>query len=415
MTIYSDLSRVRYVGNGVTTQFAVPFKFFSNKDGSSQLSVYIGDSDIPLEENKDYKINGAGQEEGGEVIFLETPQAGMQIAIIRNVPKTQEYVFKNEDKFPAAVYENAIDKLTMEVQEVKENLNRALVLPPTSKKKPLEVRNEILEAREEAANSASAALASAEQAQEAADNATQAVQSVETMLEEAEADISQTVSQAQTTIQGYVDNVEEEVVQIATSTAQAAVADAAEEATQIALTNIQPLVDSASSSATAAEQSETNAAASAGSASQSAQSAQEILADVVHKTGNETISGVKTFIENIITNGVIPTTDRSNKAATTQWIYDNVACKVGTYSYQFAGSSTQDVILKIGYGQATSSGQQNYFSSSFPNSCHGVLITMTYGLESSIKNDLWYTDLTASGFVAHKVDTVNFFYIAIGY
>lgn len=626
MTIYSDLSRVRYVGNGVTTQFAVPFKFFSNKDGSSQLSVYIGDSDIPLEENKDYKINGAGQEEGGEVIFLETPQAGMQIAIIRNVPQTQETVLKNEDKFPAAVYENALDKLTMEVQEIKENLGRAIVLPPTSDEKPLEARNEILEAREEAANSASAALASAEQAQEAAANATQAIQTVETMLEEAEADISQTVSQAQTTIQGYVDNAEEEVVQIATSTAQAAVADAAEEATQIALTNLQPLVDSASSSAstastaatnaaqsaseaansaTAAEQSETNAANSANLALEAATKAsfgnigdikytirtdvpnggawcdgseytkaafpdiyqmlvdgkisytdytsfsesisengscgffaldednekfkvpllkdvylkagdvpnmfgseslpnitgslspimgrlettpvgsgfvyannagaetlgagafnlnigsvnfnasrnsstyqegakvnpdhvvyrayvvlyssaaeasetqaQEFinaLANKVSKTGNETISGVKTFIENIITNGVIPTTDRSNKAATTQWIYDNVACKVGTYSYQFAGSSTQDVILKIGYGQATSSGQQNYFSSSFPNSCHGVLITMTYGLESSIKNDLWYTDLTASGFVAHKVDTVNFFYIAIGY
>ena len=44
------------------------------------------------------------------------------------------------------------------------------------------------------------------------------------------------------------------------------------------------------------------------------------LANKVSKTGDETIEGVKTFIENIITNGVIPTTDRSNKAATTNWV-----------------------------------------------------------------------------------------------
>ena len=166
VTIYSDQSKVRYIANGVTTSFAVPFKFFANADGSSQLSVFTGNSDNPLTENSDYTIVGAGRDEGGEIVFTSAPEKDTEIAVIRNVPTTQEIPFKNEDKFPAVIYERSLDKLTMEVQEVKESLTRAIVLPPTSGQNPLDARNELLDARDEAVNSAREAQNSSKSAEE---------------------------------------------------------------------------------------------------------------------------------------------------------------------------------------------------------------------------------------------------------
>ena len=150
MTITSDLSRVRYLGNGITTSFAINFPYLTNKDGTAQVAVYVGDSDTPLEEGKDYTVNGFGKYsdyseqsdeglityetryEGGEVVFYDPPIAQIPVAIVRNVPQTQGVVFVEGEDFPAQDFENALDKLTMEVQEVKENLQRAIVLPPTS-------------------------------------------------------------------------------------------------------------------------------------------------------------------------------------------------------------------------------------------------------------------------------------------
>lgn len=166
VTIYSDQSKVRYIANGVTISFMVPFKFFANADGSSQLSVFTGDSDNPLTENSDYTVIGAGRDEGGEIVFTSAPEKDLEIAVIRNVPTTQEIPFKNEDKFPAVIYERSLDKLTMEVQEVKESLTRAIVLPPTSGQNPLDARNELLDARDEAVNSAREAQNSSKNAEE---------------------------------------------------------------------------------------------------------------------------------------------------------------------------------------------------------------------------------------------------------
>ena len=236
MTIDSSLSRIRYIGNGVTTTFSIPFAYLTNNDGSAQLAVYVGDSDTPLVEGEDYTIVGLGQAvaidddvefatyeerfDGGDVVFGVAPEQGVPVAVVRNVPQTQGVVFVEGEKFPAQDFENALDKLTMEVQEVKENLQRAIVLPPTSTEKPIEARDAILLARDEAKTAA-------EQAQTAADNATSAVEEAEQQLadtkvyvDSAKADIDNTVVLAKADIESTKDST----IAVVTSTSASAVA-----------------------------------------------------------------------------------------------------------------------------------------------------------------------------------------------
>ena len=174
MTVYTGLSRARYIGNGVTATFSIPFSYLTNNDGTSQVAIYVGDSDVPLVEGKDYTVKGFGKYsdnqidedlityetryENGEFTLFNIPSLGQPVAVIRNVPQTQGVVFVEGEKFPAQDFENALDKLTMSVQEIKESMERAVILPPTSDEKPIEVRDNIIQAASEAKQTAEAAI-----------------------------------------------------------------------------------------------------------------------------------------------------------------------------------------------------------------------------------------------------------------
>ena len=174
MTINSDLSRARYVGNGVTTTFAIPFAYLTNNDGTAQVAIYVGDNDTPLVEGKDYTVKGFGKYsddyvdeelityetryESGEFTLLDAPMLGQPVAVIRNVPQTQGVVFVEGEKFPAQDFENALDKLTMEVQEIKESMERAVIVPPTSVEKPIEVRDNIIQTAKDAQKTSESAI-----------------------------------------------------------------------------------------------------------------------------------------------------------------------------------------------------------------------------------------------------------------
>ena len=227
MTITSDLSRVRYLGNGVSTIFAINFPYLTNKDGTAQIAVYVGDSDTPLEEGKDYTVNGFGKYsdyseqsdeglityetryEGGEVVFYDPPVAQIPVAIVRNVPQTQGVVFVEGEDFPAQDFENALDKLTMEVQEVKENLQRAIVLPPTSTEKPIEIRDNIIQTANEAQNTAQTAIKLIEGAPAIIEQETQeAIDSLNTVTQNSKEVIAKDIDKARVWAEGNKAEVE---------------------------------------------------------------------------------------------------------------------------------------------------------------------------------------------------------------
>lgn len=131
MTVQSTTARADYQGNGITTQFPVPFYFLD----PTHLKVLRTDkSTTPpttalLVLNSDYTVVGAGVQSGGLIAATVAPTATQTLTVLRNVPFTQLIHYVPNDPFPAATHEQALDQLTMEVQELNELATHALTFP----------------------------------------------------------------------------------------------------------------------------------------------------------------------------------------------------------------------------------------------------------------------------------------------
>lgn len=128
MTISTTESRISYNGNGVTTIFAFPYRFFTNTDLTVILVDALGAS-TTLVLNTDYTVTGADESAGGTVTLSVAPAVGERLVIARVVPLTQEVDYITGDPFPAETHEGALDKLTAIVQQHQEQLSRTLQLP----------------------------------------------------------------------------------------------------------------------------------------------------------------------------------------------------------------------------------------------------------------------------------------------
>lgn len=124
MTIQTETSKVVYTADGQTKEFPVPFYFFAN-----QVMVYQNFSDTPLIEQTDYIIKNQSNNLGGVVEFNTAPKAGDIITIIRNVELKQLITFLEGENFPAQDFEHALDKLTMGLQQLRECMSRAVLIP----------------------------------------------------------------------------------------------------------------------------------------------------------------------------------------------------------------------------------------------------------------------------------------------
>lgn len=132
MTVSTTTSRADYTGNGVTTAFAVPFYFLDSSHLTVLRTVIATGVSTTLALTTDYTVSGAGVAGGGTVTLVTAPTSLQKISILRNVPFTQLIHYVPNDPFPAATHEQALDQLTMEVQQVSELVSRALTLPPAT-------------------------------------------------------------------------------------------------------------------------------------------------------------------------------------------------------------------------------------------------------------------------------------------
>jgi hypothetical protein len=131
MTVSSTTNRKSYSGDGSTTGFAYDFKVFADSD----LKVIMRDSsDVETVQTltTHYSVSGVGLDAGGDVTMVTAPASGETLVIVRDVPNTQGTDYVENDPFPAASHEDALDKLTMEVQRLDEKLGRTPILKETS-------------------------------------------------------------------------------------------------------------------------------------------------------------------------------------------------------------------------------------------------------------------------------------------
>ncbi len=136
MTITNTRVKQRYNCDGSVTSFAIPFDF----QESDEVTVYLRDESVsPITEtlltegalpNGEYTLTG-----GPPVTTVETNSAyasTYKIVIKRATDQTQEIEYSDNDAFPAEVTGDGLDKLTQLIQEIAEELDRAILLPVSS-------------------------------------------------------------------------------------------------------------------------------------------------------------------------------------------------------------------------------------------------------------------------------------------
>jgi len=134
MTVSSTTVKNSYSGNGSTTQFAYTFKIFADSD----LEVIIRTDSTGAETVKTltthYTVAGAGDASGGSITFTSgnIPASGETVVIIREVPQTQAIDYIANDPFPAESHEEGLDRATMTIQQMQEELNRSFKVSATN-------------------------------------------------------------------------------------------------------------------------------------------------------------------------------------------------------------------------------------------------------------------------------------------
>jgi hypothetical protein len=179
MTVPSENRRAGpYTGNGVTTSFSFSFRILA----ATHLRVVITDLDGVDDDADPSEYSVTFDDEGGSITYplVGAPLAtGYKLTILRSVPKTQSTDIANAGAFYPQVHEDVFDKLTMLIQELAEENDRALRVSASDTTTDTEnLAAQLLEAASDATDAQTAAAASASAAAASAAAASALVDSV---------------------------------------------------------------------------------------------------------------------------------------------------------------------------------------------------------------------------------------------
>ncbi len=116
MTVSTQVSRNEYTGNGATTQYDFTFRIL-DKSHLLVQTLDTSESIVTLILGTDYTVTGVNRYNGGKVVLTSALPAGYKISIERSTPVTQESSIRNQGGFFPEIHEDALDKLTMLVQQ----------------------------------------------------------------------------------------------------------------------------------------------------------------------------------------------------------------------------------------------------------------------------------------------------------
>lgn len=130
MTLTVTTSKQIYNGDGSTTAFSSVFI----ADAQASCKAILTDSggvSTTLVNPTHFSISGSFP---GVVTYnmVTAPAVGETLTVYREVSATQETDYVENDDFPASSHEEALDKLTMLIQQVQEETDRALQMPISS-------------------------------------------------------------------------------------------------------------------------------------------------------------------------------------------------------------------------------------------------------------------------------------------
>ena len=133
MTISSTTVRNSYSGDASTTTFSYTFKIFADSDIQVIIRSANG-TETTKTITTHYTVTGAGVSAGGTVVFTggNIPTATETVVLRRNIPQTQAIDYIANDPFPAESHEEGLDRATMAIQQIQEEVTRSLKLSKTN-------------------------------------------------------------------------------------------------------------------------------------------------------------------------------------------------------------------------------------------------------------------------------------------
>ena len=140
MTLSTTQTKVAYKPDGSAKVFAVPFPVFDKRE----LRCSITDASNREQEITKFIVKGMGSPRGVYLHFFEAPPPGCTLVIFRDTRQVQESDYPEGGKFPSGVVENDFDRVVAMIQELQEELDRALKVPITSDRTPEEIMEELL-------------------------------------------------------------------------------------------------------------------------------------------------------------------------------------------------------------------------------------------------------------------------------
>lgn len=128
--------KIQYNGNSSQTVFTFPFMVLEASHVVVITTVIATDVSTTHTLNSTYSVSGTGSP-SGYVTFNTAPATGVRVTLKRVVPLYQRTRYENNDRFPAASHEAALDKLTMIAQQLDEKFGRAMLLEEGSPSTPV--------------------------------------------------------------------------------------------------------------------------------------------------------------------------------------------------------------------------------------------------------------------------------------
>jgi len=115
--------RIQYVADGESKTFEFPFIIFRNAD----LKVYIGEE---LQNDNTYSITTYQNSTGGSITFGTAPQEDALITLLRELSIERTSDFQEGSALRADALNYEFDYQVACQQQIADNLNRSMVLPP---------------------------------------------------------------------------------------------------------------------------------------------------------------------------------------------------------------------------------------------------------------------------------------------
>lgn len=115
--------RIQYVADGENKTFEFPFIIFHNTD----LKVYVGEE---LQNKNFYTISTYENSTGGSITFEVAPVTGNIVTLVRELPIERTSDFQEGSSLRADALNYEFDYQVACQQQIADNLNRSMVLPP---------------------------------------------------------------------------------------------------------------------------------------------------------------------------------------------------------------------------------------------------------------------------------------------